>query len=101
MSNPALSEAERAALSIDLGSARRAVRSALRTGDGLAEARARVRAAKVCLGERGPVWWTDSVPDLNRHMAKNTVYADWFADLPEASNGSSPCPQGTGLSVAE
>ena len=46
-------------------------------------ARARVDAAKVALGERGPVWWTDGAPDLNRHLAKNTPYADWFAHLEE------------------
>lgn len=80
-SNPGLSEPERAALSSELGSARSAVRSALSTGEGLAEARARVNAAKVALGERGPIWWSDGAPDLNRHMAKNTVYADWFAGL--------------------
>lgn len=39
----------------------------------------KVQAAKVALGERGPVWWTDGAPDENRHMAKNTRYADWFA----------------------
>jgi hypothetical protein len=33
------------------------------------------------LGERGPVWWHDGAPDLNRHMIKNTPYADWFADI--------------------
>ena len=31
---------------------------------------------KQALGERGPVWWGDGSPDLNRHMAKNTLYAD-------------------------
>lgn len=80
-SNPALSAAERDVLVHALMSARQAVRAALRTGDGLAEARARVDLAKVALGERGPVWWTDGAPDLNRHMARNTVYADWFAAL--------------------
>ncbi len=44
-------------------------------------ARSRVQAAKVALGERGPVWWDDGSPDLNRHMARNTGYAQWYADL--------------------
>ncbi len=61
--------------------ARRAVRTALAVGDGLPKARAAVDAAKVALGERGPPWWTDDAPDLNRHMAKNTPYADWAAGL--------------------
>ncbi|WP_308516365.1 hypothetical protein [Sphingomonas flavescens] len=43
--------------------------------------RARVDAAKRALGERGEPWWTDGAPDYNRHMAKNTPYAEWFADL--------------------
>jgi hypothetical protein len=41
--------------------------------------RARVDAAKRALGERGPVWWDDGAPDWNRHLAKNTPYADWWA----------------------
>ena len=36
--------------------------------------------AKNALGERGPVWWSGA-PDLNRHMARNTIYAVWFAGL--------------------
>jgi hypothetical protein len=65
----------------ELMSARRAVREALRSGEGLADARSRVDAAKVALGERGPVWWADGAPDYNRRMARNTPYADWFAAL--------------------
>jgi hypothetical protein len=34
-----------------------------------------VDEVKQALGERGPVWWDDGSPDLNRHMAKNTLYA--------------------------
>jgi hypothetical protein len=41
----------------------------------------RVDDAKVALGERGPVWWTEGEPDLNRHLVKNTPYAAWFAKL--------------------
>jgi len=44
-----------------------------------AEARADVDRAKRALGERGPVWWDDGAPDLNRRLARNTVYAAWFA----------------------
>jgi hypothetical protein len=63
--------------------ARRAVRAALKSGDAaaLATARAEVQGAKVGLGERGPVWWRDGAPDLNRHLARNTSYAEWFAKL--------------------
>ncbi len=79
-SNPALPEAERQAFVNELMDARRAVRD---TADETATraARARVQAAKVALGERGPVWWEDGAPDLNRHMVRNTPYADWFASL--------------------
>lgn len=79
--NPALPEAERAELVRALMAARRAVQAALRSGEGLAEARAQVDAAKRGLGERGPVWWTDGAPDYNRKMVKNTPYAEWFAGL--------------------
>src|SRR6185437_6137978 len=37
--------------------------------------------AKRKLGERGPAWWTDGSPDLNRHMVKNTPYASWYSGL--------------------
>jgi len=67
----------------DLMSARRAVRSALAEADegALAAARRAVDEAKIALGERGPAWWDDGAPDLNRRMARNTLYADWFAAL--------------------
>jgi hypothetical protein len=42
------------------------------------DARARVDAAKTALGERGPVWWDDGAPDLNRRMARDTPYAAWY-----------------------
>jgi hypothetical protein len=82
-SNPALDPAERQDLVNELMSARRAVRDGDGKGDpeAIAAARRRVDAAKVALGERGPVWWTDGSPDFNRHMAKNTPYADWFAAI--------------------
>ena len=80
MSNPALPAEVRQVLVDELMSARRALR-----GDRpLAEralARQAVDASKQALGERGPVWWSDGAPDLNRHMARTTIYADWFAGL--------------------
>lgn len=82
-SNPHLSPEHRETLVNALMDARRAVRAALaaKDPDQLAKARAQVESAKVGLSERGPVWWSDGSPDLNRHMAKNTVYADWWARL--------------------
>ena len=65
--------------------ARRAVGVAKRCQDapGEALARAAVDRAKRALGERGPVWWDDGAPDLNRRIARTTLYADWFVDLEE------------------
>ncbi|MGB3166812.1 MAG: hypothetical protein WBA68_08570 [Alteraurantiacibacter sp.] len=80
-SNPALPEAERQRLVDELMCARRAVRDAKSDAAALKAARARVHATKVALGERGPVWWNDGAPDFNRHMARNTPYADWFDSL--------------------
>lgn len=81
LSDPGLSDERRGELVDELMAARRAVREALRSGEGLADARSRVDAAKVALGERGPPWWSDGASDYNRHMARNTPYADWFAAL--------------------
>lgn len=84
MSNPALSESGRARLVTDLMTARRAVRTARDEKDAAAMrgARAAVDRAKRALGERGDVWWDDGAPDLNRHMAIHTAYAEWFEALP-------------------
>ena len=81
--NPGLSSTAREALVDRLMAGRRAVARARASGDpeALAAARGEVEAAKVGLGERGAVWWTDGAPDLNRHMARNTPYAAWFAAL--------------------
>lgn len=59
--NPHLPEEERQRLVNELMSARRAVGAALKSGDKEAEtlARARVNAAKIALGERGPKWWDE------------------------------------------
>ena len=83
-SNPALEPDERERLTRELMGARRAVAAALRDGDGdrLERARSAVHAAKVALGERGPVWWSDGAPDLNRSTIARTPYADWYEKLP-------------------
>jgi hypothetical protein len=81
MANPNLSVSARTALVNELMTARSAVRSARLAGDQAAEASAHhaIDLAKRKLGERGQAWWTDGSPDLNRHMIKNTSYADWFS----------------------
>lgn len=78
--NPALPETRRQELVDQLMDARRAVKEAKRSRGDIGQARAAVDAAKVALGERGPVWWTDGAPDLNRHLAKHTPYAAWAAE---------------------
>lgn len=84
--NPGLAEDERVRLVAALMDGRRGVAAAKRNDDAAAEAAARsaVDAAKHDLGERGPVWWTDGAPDLNRHMARTTIYAEWFATAADA-----------------
>jgi hypothetical protein len=81
MANPNLSPPKRSVLVSTLMKVRSAVRSAKLAGDPVAEAAAHraVDAAKRELGERGPVWWTDGSPDLNRQMVKDTPYATWFS----------------------
>ena len=80
-SNPALEENVRARLVQELMSARNAVRNARGDDEAMATARQQVQDAKVALGERGPLWWNDDAPDYNRHLVRNSPYADWFASL--------------------
>ena len=79
--NPNLSAQERRSLTARLMEARRTVGLAKRKNDRalLRAARQEVQAVKLALGERGPVWWDDGSPDYNRHLAKNTPYARWYA----------------------
>lgn len=80
--NPALPEDERTRWTAALMEARRAVAAAKRAADATAERRARraVQRAKVALGERGAVWWSDGAPDYNRRLARNTPYAAWYEE---------------------
>lgn len=87
-SNPALNEETKARLVRELMSARRAVQEAKNQTE-MRMARQRVDQAKVGLGERGPVWWEDGAPDLNRRLVKNTSYAAWFARLLEGESKAS------------
>ncbi len=81
VSNPNLDGEERERLVGELMAARRAVRDAAGEPVATAAARTAVDAAKIALGERGPVWWDDGAPDYNRHMARKTPYAAWSAAL--------------------
>ncbi|MGO4352979.1 hypothetical protein AB4Z25_13800 [Rhizobium sp. RAF36] len=75
--NPSLPEETRTRLVAELMAARRAVKEAGDDDVRLRAVRKAIDAAKIALGERGPVWWDDGTPDLNRHMAKTTSYAAW------------------------
>jgi hypothetical protein len=79
--NPAIPEARRQRLVDKLMDARRAVKDAKAGKGDVKSARAAVDAAKTALGERGAMWWDDGAPDYNRHLAKNTPYAEWAASL--------------------
>jgi hypothetical protein len=79
--NPNLPIEKRDALVHELMAARRAVKAAQATGkpEDLALARGAVDKAKIALGERGPVWWQDGAPDLNRQKVSGSPYAEWWA----------------------
>jgi hypothetical protein len=83
MANPNLAAAKKTALVNELMKARSAVRFAQLAGNQTEEAAAHraVDVIKQALGERGPPWWSDGTPDLNRQPVKNTPYAKWYSGL--------------------
>lgn len=83
VANPHLPPGERDALVSALMGARRQVKTAMAADDpdALAAARNSVNAAKIALGERGPVWWHDGAKDFNRYLVKNTPYRPWYEQL--------------------
>lgn len=83
-SDPGLDEAERHRLVSDLMDARRDVGRSKNDPATMKAARTRVNEAKVGLGERGSVWWSDGKPDLNRFLIKNTEYVEWYGNLPSS-----------------
>jgi hypothetical protein len=91
MSNPELDPVRRSTLVRELMDARRAVKNAKSAGDADAEdaAHRNVDEVKRALGERGPVWWKNGSPDLNRQPVKNTAYADWYAKVGRSRHGRS------------
>lgn len=95
VSDPRLEPEVREGLVRDLMAARRDVGLWKGNAAKVAEARGRVDAAKRALGERGPVWWSDGAPDLNRRMAADTPYADWWAGV-VANEGTSESDVGGG-----
>ena len=82
--NPNLPEQDKARWVASLMAARRQLRGK-RSAEERTAARAAVDAAKVALGERGPVGLNDGEPDFNRRLVRNTPYADWYAVLKAAA----------------
>jgi hypothetical protein len=89
MADPNLGPGRKLELVRELMKARRAVKEAKSSGDLPAEAAAHkaVDVVKRALGERGPVWWHDGSPDLNRHVVKNSPYSSWYAALSGGRRG--------------
>jgi hypothetical protein len=89
MADPHLDPERKLELVRELMRSRRAVKDAKASGDLAAEAFAHkaVDVAKRALGERGPVWWHDGSPDLNRHKVTNSPYASWYAELSRGRRG--------------
>src|SRR5437879_3546262 len=85
--NPSLPAEAKVRHTRDLLNGRRALKAAKLSGDekAIATARKIIAGAQAGLGERGKVWWTDGAPDLNRMLARNSPYADWFASVDSRS----------------
>lgn len=94
--NPDLPAVQRERLVKQLMAARRDVGVGKREHDVKLErhARRRVHRAKVSLGERGPVWWSDDAPDLNRTLVRDSPYARWFDSACEAETREQFLPKG-------
>lgn len=88
--DPSVPEPLRRELVSELMAARRAVR------DGEPDARARVQAAKVALGERGPRWWEDPRPDEQRVRVEAAVVA---LARGRAPRGTTICPSDAARAV--
>ncbi|MCW2928459.1 MAG: hypothetical protein JWM86_2427 [Thermoleophilia bacterium] len=88
--DPNIPEPLRAELVNELMAARRAVAAALRATDADAEAQARSRlqAAKVALGERGPKWWEQMEEAEVRERARHAIIALLSGREPDATT----CP---------
>lgn len=78
--NPALSDAERRAAIKRMMQGRLAFQNA-KTDTEFEQAKALIHAAKVALGESGPVWWDDDTDDYSGNDPLNTPYADWWRSL--------------------
>lgn len=78
--NPQLDDHTRRAAIKSLMQARHAVMRACTDRD-RTDAQEKVDAAKLALGERGAVWWTDGAPDDSGLAPDASSYAGWWANL--------------------
>ena len=75
--NPVLSDPERRSLIKQLMQARLAIRNS-KTDEDVRQASEMVYAAKVGLGELGPVWWGDGADDYSGCALAVTPYHEWW-----------------------
>jgi hypothetical protein len=89
--NPSLPAEAKVRHTRELLNGRRALKAAKLSGEvqAIAAARKLIAGAQAGLGERGQVWWKDGAPDLNRTLAKNSPYADWFAAVDPSAQAAS------------
>ena len=92
LSNPGLTDVERDAAVKKLMDARRDLRGHPAPADA-ADARRRVDEAKVALGERGPVWWTEARPTTTVNWSK-TAPMSGLPRQPPLSAGSTASDDG-------
>jgi hypothetical protein len=81
MSNPALPADERERLVRELMIVRRKVGTTRRAA--AEDGARRPRPGEARPGRTRPPMVNDGVPDLNRHMARPTTYANWYSGVGE------------------
>ncbi len=72
--------------SLDDSTRRRAVKQLMQAR--MAKDAHEVLAAKITLGEAGPVWWDDNEPDYSGQLPSETPYANWWNSLSDAERQS-------------
>ena len=78
--DPRLEDSERRAAIKAMMQARRDIGLAATEAETKA-ARTCIDAAKIRLGEKGPVWWDDGAPDESGLAPESSSYAEWWAGL--------------------
>ena len=71
---------------LDDSTRRKAVKSLMRAR--MSQDASAILAAKIALGEAGPVWWTDGAADFSGERPEATPYSEWWASLPDTARTS-------------